>query len=148
MEIRHDQPTAKTPWHLFYPTNDNPYPRVEILHQEDTATWLNHWHPEFRAFHVVNESGSKSDKKYGALLNRLGRRKGVTDWVIPYRFGQWPIAFVELKRDSRKAGRLSPEQKENLQHYADQGYFVAVCWGYDAFISCIAYLVKLNCAPS
>lgn len=146
--IIHTEPTNARQWHEFYPEHDNPYPRVESLHQEDTATWINGWYPEFKAFHVVNESGGKSDKKYGALLKRLGRRSGVTDWIIPYRFGQWPIAFVELKRDSRKKSRLSEDQRENLQHYADQGYFVAVCWGYDSFIACINYLVKLNCASS
>ena len=137
--------TSPEGWHLFYPESDNPYPRLEVDHQEDTATWINYWYPEFKAFHVVNESGGKSDKKYGALLQRLGRRSGVTDWIIPCRFGDWPIAFVELKRDSRKKGRLSKEQRENLAHYQAQGYFVAVCWGWESFVSCVNYLVNLNC---
>lgn len=130
----------------FYPKEDAKKPRLESSDQEDSATWINYWHPEFKAFHVVNESGSKSDQKYGALLNRLGRRKGVTDWVIPRRFGKWPIAFIELKRDSRRAGRLTVEQKENLDHYRAQGYFVAVCWGVSAFIACVNYLIKLDCS--
>jgi hypothetical protein len=86
-------------------------------------------------FHVVNESGGKSSKQYGDMLNRQGRKKGVPDWHVMIPRNDYHGLYVELKQAS--TGSLSKEQKDFLLHQQSLGYKCVVAYGFRAALEAI-----------
>lgn len=106
---------------------------LEGVEQKETNTYLRYFHPEILAFHPVNESGEAGDERYGAELNKRGRLKGISDWVILEPRGGHPYALIELKRNNKRKSRLTKEQKDVLLAAKARGAWTAIAWGCDAF---------------
>jgi hypothetical protein len=84
--------------------------------------------PELRMlYHVPN--GGHRNKIVAAKLKAEGVRGGVPDICLPVARNGYHGLYVELKR--RKGGKATPEQMEWIAALGEQGYFAAVCYGFD-----------------
>lgn len=101
------------------------------------------WPIEYKSmWHTINESGGKSSARYGAQLNRLGRKKGVTDWCVMIPKGGYHGLFVELKRCH--SGSVSKEQKDFIKRQTDLGYKCVVAYGFRAALGAIKEYLQSN----
>lgn len=105
--------------------------KSEALEQIDCYQWFKYAHPDLllALFHVPNEQ--KASVQYQSKLNQMGRLKGVADMILLHPINGMPYALFELKR--RDGGSLSKEQKAFLNHHAEKGAFICVCYGFEQF---------------
>lgn len=115
-------------YHVF----DSGYRGPCNLEDDDCASfylWVNFHHPQVNIFHVTNEF--KCTKKQGETLNRKGRKKGVSDYIILTPGHAHPYAVIEGKRKDRTKSAWRDGQREFLNQCADDGGFSAVAYGLD-----------------
>ena len=112
--------------------------KVPAPYEEDDCALFVEWVHRCRRGMWPYLEGTAIEAKRGprdqAKLKRLGYRKGTPDFRIILPRGGYLGAVIEAKRKHVKGyakNDPTPEQKERLQLYADLGYFVAVCWGYE-----------------
>lgn len=98
------------------------------------------WPKEFvMMFHVVNEGGSGDTGHYGSILNALGRKKGVSDWLILVPNGHGKNYMVlELKRSRKEDSAIKKEQKEFLLNAELFGGHAVVAYGFKAALKSIS----------
>jgi hypothetical protein len=89
--------------------------------------WVGHAFPKLIVYHVPN--GGKRSLKTAVRLKREGVRAGVLDIVVEKARGIYHGMRIEMKR--QKGGALSESQKEMIRDLRAEGYFVAVCQGFD-----------------
>lgn len=82
--------------------------------------------------HVPNES--KRSVTYGALLKRMGMRKGFPDLFIPRACLSYHGLFIEMKTDK---GKLSDDQIKWLKDLTKAGYLCRVCRSVEAAVEII-----------
>lgn len=114
--------------------------RPERAEQIDCIAWIREYYPDHAnlTFHPVNEGRQKAYHRINLL--KQGMLPGVSDIVCLKRSGDYPYGLFELKRI--KNGSVSKDQRRFLLDAEDEGAFVAVCDGFDAFKS--AWLDYLN----
>jgi hypothetical protein len=89
-------------------------------------------------WHVVNESGSSGDSRYGGELKKRGRKKGVPDWHVMVPSNGYHGLYIELKRSRKKdATPISKDQREFLLLAESLGYQCIVAYGYKAALQAI-----------
>lgn len=105
--------------------------KAEELEQIDAYQWFKYQYPDLvlAMFHVVNEQ--RASVQFQNKLNQMGRLKGVPDLILLHPCNGYPYALFELKR--REKGVVSKEQKAFLNHHAEKGAFVCVCFGAEQF---------------
>lgn len=91
--------------------------------------WVKQHYPDVNIFHVTNEF--KCTKKQGEVLNRKGRKKGVSDYIILTPGKKYPFAVIEAKRRDRTLSQWRDGQREFLNHADKDGGFAAVGYGLD-----------------
>jgi len=111
--------------------------RLEALEQQDLNSHCALlWPVEYKSmFAVANESGGSGSKRYGAALNRRGRKKGVPDWHVMIPTNDYHGLYVELKQ--AHAGSVSKEQKAFLIRQQELGYKCVVAYGFRAALEAI-----------
>lgn len=98
------------------------------------ADWQTGTHPELkRLFHVPN--GGYRNKATAGRLKAEGVKSGVPDVCLPVPRGGFHGLYIEMKR--RKGNRTSGDQDDWLTFLQSQGYFTAVCKGWEAAASVI-----------
>ena len=114
----------------------------ESGHQEALFEWAKYqlWHmPELEyMFHVPN--GGKREKATAVALKRQGVKAGVPDIVLPVPRDGYHGLCIELK-----AGKNKPTQNQKrwLKFLQEQGYYTAVCYGWQEAAKIIeTYLLK------
>lgn len=91
-------------------------------------------------YHVPN--GGKRDKATAVALKRQGVKAGVPDIVLPVARGRYHGLYIELKVGKN---RTTDNQKRWLEFLRQQGYFTAVCYGWQAAAEVIEkYLLDAN----
>ena len=89
--------------------------------------------------HIPNES--KRSVTYGAMLKRMGMRKGFPDLFVTLpRLGYHGL-FIEMKTDS---GKLSEDQRKWLILLSKEGYLCRVCRSFDAAVEIINKYVQVR----
>lgn len=116
-------------------------PPSEGMEQATLMNWaaMKEWKwPELRLlFHVPNEG--KRSKSTGGRMVKEGLKKGVPDIMLPVPRNGYAGMFIEMKR--QREARVSEEQKQWLADLAEQGYAVAICYGWEAASECLtAYM--------
>lgn len=109
-------------------------PRVPTEEQEQIAlfnwaAWISNtkW-PELELmYHVPN--GGYRNKAEAGRFRAQGVKSGVPDIVLPVARGGYHGLYIELKRTV--GGRVSEEQREWLDRLTAQGYYTAVCRGWE-----------------
>ena len=91
------------------------------------AMWQQEGRPELKLlYHVPN--GGKRDAKTGRALKRQGVKAGVPDLCLPVARGGYHGLYIEQKE---KKNTTSPKQKEWINDLGQQGYYAAVCRGWE-----------------
>lgn len=82
--------------------------------------------PELEYLHHV-PNGGKRDKATAIALKRQGVKAGVPDIVLPVVREGYHGMYIELK-----AGKNTTTEKQErwLEHLRQQGYYTAVCYGW------------------
>lgn len=84
-------------------------------------------YPELKLlFHIPN--GGKRDIVTAAKLKAEGVKAGVLDLCLPVPKGIYHGAFIEMKAMD---GKISSEQSMWIEDLKNQGYFIAVCYGWE-----------------
>lgn len=93
-------------------------------------------HPKIShlVLHYPNES--KRSPSYGALLKKMGMRKGVSDLFIAIANHGHHGAWIEIKT---KKGKATPSQLVFLEDMRDQGYYIAITKGVDETIETLKW---------
>lgn len=97
--------------------------------------------PELEYLHHV-PNGGKRDKATAMALKRQGVKAGVPDIVLPAAREGYHGLYIELK-----AGKnTTTKNQENwLKYLENQGYFTAVCYGWQASAELIEkYLLNIT----
>lgn len=89
--------------------------------------------------HIPNE-GKRSPQR-GALMKRMGLRKGFPDLFVPMPRGGFHGLFLEMKA---KGGKTTKEQEEWLSLLNENGYAVCVAVGANEGIEKIKRYVRLQ----
>jgi len=97
-------------------------------------SWPNHYQA---MWHTVNESGAGGSARYGAELNKRGRKKGVADWIVAVPRNGFHGLFLELKKEGKDASPISKEQREHLLFQQQLDYKCVVAYGYKAALKAI-----------
>jgi hypothetical protein len=79
--------------------------------------------------HIPNES--KRTVTYGAMLKRMGMRKGFPDLFLPIARKGYHGLFIEMKTDK---GKLGEDQHKWLVSLSKEGYLCKVCRSLEAVI--------------
>lgn len=113
----------------------------EQTDQINLFQWIGNYHPEIASdiYHFANER--KCSIQYGALLKRLGVRKGVADIFLAIPKHQKSGLWIELKAGSN---RPSKEQVQFLDRQVKNNYAAACCWGFYAAKAVILHYLS-NC---
>ena len=88
-------------------------------------------------WHTVNESGDSGNGHYGSSLRAMGRKPGVSDWIVMIPTERHPGLFIELKRQHKRDGGAKPDQRKFLIRQESLGYACAVAHGYEAALHLI-----------
>lgn len=88
-------------------------------------------------WHTVNESGRSGNAQYGAELNKRGRKKGVSDWIVAVPKNGFHGLFIELKKEGKDASPISKEQRDFLLCQQQLDYKCVVAYGYKAALKAI-----------
>lgn len=110
-------------------------PRVPTEEEEQItlfrwAEWMAQvrWPELAMMYHVPN--GGYRNKAEAGRFRAQGVKSGVPDIVLPVARGGYHGLYIELKRTV--GGRVSEEQREWLDRLTAQGYYTAVCRGWEA----------------
>lgn len=120
-------------------------PRVPTEEQEQIAlfnwaAWMSNtkWPELAMMYHVPN--GGYRNKAEAGRFRAQGVKSGVPDIVLPVARGGWHGLYIELKRTV--GGRVSKEQREWLGKLNAQGYYTAVCQGWEEAKNAIEWYLQ------
>lgn len=89
--------------------------------------------------HSPNEELSPTGRQLAASQ---GTRKGFPDWILVLAAGEYVGLVIELKACRPYGKAATKEQRAWLDHFAEQGWLVKVCYGaedaidtFDAYIA-------------
>lgn len=114
-------------------------PAAEDAHQVALFEWAainEKRYPDLRKLYAIPNGGQRN-KIVAAKLKAQGVRAGVLDISLDVARHGFHGLRIELKRPGnaalgQKPGRLSPEQNQRISDLVDDGYKVAVCFGWEA----------------
>lgn len=101
----------------------------EQLHHTLIVNWFHTKYPSLADdfHHFANER--KCSYQQGALLKRMGVKRGVADFFLAYPNKGTAGLWIELKVGKNKP---TPEQVDFLKRKASRGYAAACVWGKEA----------------
>ena len=106
-------------------------------HQKALFDWAERGkakHPELALMFAIPNGGHRHIS-VAAKLKAEGVKSGVPDIMLPVARHGFHGLFIELKtpaENGKRAGRATKEQLQWLTDLSDQGYFTAVCFGWDS----------------
>lgn len=113
-------------------------------HQEALFSWAAYQQgrmPELEYLHHV-PNGGKRDKATAAALKRQGVKAGVPDIMLPAVRAGYHGLYIELKAGKNTT---TAKQKGWLSFLRQQGYFTAVCYGWQIAAELIEkYLLRIK----
>lgn len=96
--------------------------------------------PVLKLLHHIPNGGSR-DAVEGKHLKQQGVKKGVPDLCLPAARGTYHGLYMELKAEK---GTASGEQAWWLRELNGQGYYAAVCHGYEAAVRLLEWYMGLG----
>lgn len=117
---------------------------VEDQDQINFTSWFDYQYPHFSPlyFHVVNESMLPVQGRVKA--KKKGLKKGVSDIIILLKRGEYSGLIIELKRRDKSKSRVTKEQMDFLYEVDEQGFFCAVCYGFEQAKKCVQEYLKIS----
>lgn len=89
-------------------------------------------------FHPAN--GEKRDPRTGALLKRMGVRKGIPDIMFPQPSREYLGLAIEMKVGKNK---LTDEQREYLERLRAVGWYTEVCYSWGVAVARICWYLDM-----
>lgn len=83
----------------------------------------------YRALVHGTANGATKGERFG-----VGVLFGIPDLIVFEPRGGYGGLLIELKTET---GHLSPTQESMCRALANAGYYVEVCFGFDAFVECV-----------
>lgn len=111
-------------------------PRKRPVHHEDAeaeALWA--WAqtvPQLREYLYHPANGGKRGVLEAMRFQKMGVRKGVSDYHLPVARGGFIGAWIELKPEKKHRSTVSDEQDKWLLKMDSLGHFVCVCYGFES----------------
>lgn len=96
----------------------------EHLTQAAYFSWAR-MHPEARRAYAIPNAAKRSPR-LAVYMKAEGLRKGVLDVHLPIPRGECAGLWIEFKAGNND---LTPEQREEAEQLAKDGYAVFACWG-------------------
>jgi len=90
-------------------------------------------------WHTANQRACSPQQ--GRILKRMGVRAGVSDIFLGMAKGTYHGLFIELKAEK---GKVSQSQERFIIDMASQGYYCAVCYGYEQAKKVIEWYLELK----
>ncbi len=118
---------------------------IEDVEQINCTSWFDYQYPQYSRlyWHTVNESNMPVQGRVKA--KRKGLRAGVSDIMIMVKKGKYSGLVVELKRKSKtKSTKVSVDQDEFLFEMDEQGFYCAVCYGFEQFEICVKEYLRIK----
>lgn len=115
---------------------------TESVEQQHLFNWVNFQlgrFPELALLYHVPNGGSRRKSEAGRFRAE-GVKAGVPDLCLPVARGGYHGLYIEMKRI--KGSKTSEEQKAWLACLKAQGYFVALCKGWEAASRVITSYMK------
>lgn len=111
----------------------------EYAIQVSIVEWIRR-HVELRdhIFSIPNEG--RRDLRFGNRLSRMGLCKGASDLMLAIPSRNYHGLFIEIKSID---GKLTPEQKEFINHRNDKGYFAKDVHSIDEAIKLIRWYMEM-----
>jgi hypothetical protein len=102
---------------------------TEAQEQKYLFQWAGYHEQKFSELRLLHHipNGGRRDKKEAASLKRQGVKAGVPDLALPSAHGGFFGLYIELKAGKNKTSKFQNEWIELLK---EQGYYVAVCYGW------------------
>lgn len=120
-----------------------PTESVEQINLFRWALWQVGAHPELKwLFHIPN--GGFRNKATAGRLKAEGVKSGVPDLCLPIPRGGFHGLYVEMKR--LRGNTTTQDQDDWLAFLQSQGYFTAVCRGWEAATTVILDYLNLPTA--
>lgn len=98
-------------------------------------------YPELKLLYHVPNGGSRKKAEAGRFRAE-GVKAGVPDLCLPVARGGYHGLYIELKR--MKGSKTSEDQKAWLSELAKQGYYTALCKGWEAAAKVIADYLNMG----
>lgn len=122
--------------HVVQDTED--YEQIEFI------KWCA-FHPDPRPSMIYAiPNGEKRSPKTGAKLKRLGVKPGIPDLHLPIASQGYHTLYIEMKK---KNGRVSDDQKIQIQILRNEGHRVEVCWSKEEAVVVICDYLGISNAP-
>ncbi|MGL5064680.1 MAG: VRR-NUC domain-containing protein [Microcoleus sp.] len=119
--------------HVVAETED--YEQIELI------KWCA-MHPDPRPSSIYAiPNGEKRSPKTGAKLKRLGVKAGIPDLFLSVAAQGFHGLYIEMKK---KGGRISDDQKIQIQILKLEGYRVEVCWSKEEAIAVICDYLEIT----
>ena len=96
--------------------------------------------PVLKLLHHIPNGGSR-DVVEGKHLKQQGVKKGVPDLCLPAARGIYHGLYIEMKAEK---GTTSDEQDWWIQELNDQGYYAAVCRGWETAVRLLEWYMGLG----
>jgi hypothetical protein len=126
------------------PIDPEKYAQTGTEHAEQVALFI--WasqnlekYPVLRFMFAVPNGGQRN-LKVASNLKAEGVKAGAPDIILPCARGIWHGLFIELKRrktDKQRAGVVDMDQTDFHKGLIEQGYGVAICYGFMEARDCI-----------
>lgn len=100
----------------------------EHEHQVNVIKWFNLQYKQFSGRLYANANGGQRNIVVAIKLKAEGVSAGVPDLTLPVARNGYHGLYVEMKAGK---GRLSETQSEWINFLCEQGYYTAVCYGFD-----------------
>lgn len=104
---------------------------------------LKRW-PELKWLHSITNEEKTNSVIVGMRARASGRKSGVSDISGPFKRKEYSGIYIELKKIKAKGVGPSKEQLEYGDFVKDQGFYFAVCYGWEEAWSCLEWYLNLE----
>jgi hypothetical protein len=108
----------------------NPYEHEEQKRVVEWCRWVRNKYPAAERIFAIPNGGWRH-KATAGKLKAEGARPGIPDLFLPVPKGSCHGLWIEMKR---RGGRISENQKAEIELLQADGYRVEVCYGADQAI--------------
>lgn len=107
------------------------YRPLETYEQQKLITWVDTFHMDKSQYLFAIPNGGSRHPAEAVRLKAEGVRPGVLDLFFYQPRGGYHGLFIEMKRRRGSTSVVSGGQRGFIDRARKQGYFCAVCWGFD-----------------
>lgn len=117
---------------------------IEDQDQMNFTSWFDYQYPHYSRlyFHVMNESDMPVQGRVKA--KKKGLKSGVSDIIILLKRGEYSGLIIELKRKYKAKSKVSKEQEEFLFEVDGQGFYCAICYGFEEAQKCVKEYLQIK----